>query len=222
MKEELFKKLSQAVIQGQKDECVELTKQLLGTDLSAKEILDNGLLPGMDVVGVRFRDNQIFVPQVLISARAMKSSLALLEPLLSKADIKANGTIVIGTVKGDIHDIGKNIVSMMFRSNGFTVIDLGIDASADKFIEAVIKEEADIIGMSALLTTTMSYMKTVIERIKTENINAKVMIGGAPVSQSFANQIGADGFAHNATDAVKVARELIGLNKKGNIYEQLS
>lgn len=216
---ELLKELSDAVIDGNKDKSVELTNKLLGLGMSAKDILDNGLLPGMEVVGIRFRDNIIFVPQVLISARAMKSSLALLEPLLSKAELKGSGTVIIGTVKGDIHDIGKNIVAMMLRSSGFSVIDLGIDTRAEKFLDAIKKENAEIVGMSALLTTTMGYMKTVIDRIKEENILVKVMVGGAPISKAFADQIGADGYAKNATDAVKLAKSLIGIVTKEETIE---
>ena len=214
MIEELLKELSTAVIDGNKDKSVEITNKLLELGLSAKEILDNGLLPGMDVVGVRFRDNIIFVPQVLISARAMKSSLAILEPRLSKSDLRGSGTIVIGTVKGDIHDIGKNIVAMMLRSSGFSVIDLGIDTKVEKFLEAIKNEQADIIGMSALLTTTMGYMKTVIDRLKSEQIFIKTMVGGAPISEGFADQINADGYAKNASDAVKLAKQLMGIALK--------
>lgn len=219
MTEGLFKELSQAVINGNKDKSIEITNKLLELGTKPKTILDLGLLPGMDVVGIRFRDNIIFVPQVLISARAMKSSLAILEPLLSKADLRGSGTIIMGTVKGDIHDIGKNIVSMMLRSSGFTVIDLGIDTKVEKFLEAVKKENADIIGMSALLTTTMGYMKVVIDKIKEERISVKTMIGGAPISKAFAAEIGADGYAKNATDAIKLAKQLIGIDSKEAIVE---
>ena len=214
MIDELLKELSTAVIDGNKDKCIRLTNKLLEQGLAAKDILDKGLLPGMDVVGVRFRDNIIFVPQVLISARAMKSSLSILEPLLSKSDLKGSGTIIIGTVKGDIHDIGKNIVAMMLRSSGFSVIDLGIDTRVEKFIDAIKKENADIIGMSALLTTTMGYMKTVIDKIKEDNIPVKTMVGGAPISKAFSMEIGADGYAKNASDAVKLAKQLIGMVPK--------
>lgn len=207
--EELLQKLAASVIDGKHLEAVELTKQLPALDYSAKEILDNGLLAGMNVVGQRFRDNIIFVPQVLVSARAMKFSLAILEPLLAEANVPVIGTVIMGTVKGDIHDIGKNIVSMMLRGNGFKVIDIGIDASFEKFIEAIKKENAQIIGMSALLTTTMIYMKTVIEKIKTENLPVKIMIGGAPVSKAFADQIGADAYGKNASEAVRLAREFV-------------
>lgn len=216
--EKLLKQLAQIVIDGKKDDAISLTNRLLELNYPPKKILDDGLLPGMDVVGVRFRDNIIFVPQVLISARAMKSSLAILEPLLSEAKIEGAGTVVIGTVKGDIHDIGKNIVAMMLRSNGFKVIDLGIDTSIEKFVDAIHRENPQIIGMSALLTTTMVYMKLVIERIKQDSLPVKVMIGGAPISRNFANQIGADAYAKNASEAVMVARELIGI-KDRNLHE---
>lgn len=214
--DELLKNLSQTVIEGRHLEAVEITKQLLSLNYPPKEILDNGLLPGMEVVGQRFRDNIIFVPQVLISARAMKSSLALLEPLLAESNIQSIGTVVIGTVKGDIHDIGKNIVSMMLRGNGFKVIDIGIDASSEKFIETAKRENARIVGMSALLTTTMLYMKTVIDRIRSENLDVKIMIGGAPVSKAFAEQIGADAYGKNASEAVRIARQFMNLLPASN------
>lgn len=207
--EELLQKLAASVIEGKHIEAVEFTKQLLALNHTPKEILDNGLLAGMNVVGQRFRDNIIFVPQVLISARAMKFSLAILEPLLAESKIPAIGTVIMGTVKGDIHDIGKNIVSMMLRGNGFKVVDIGIDASYEKFLDAVKKENAQIVGMSALLTTTMLYMKTVIDKFKNENLNIKIMIGGAPVSKAFADQIGADAYGKNASEAVRLAREFV-------------
>ena len=205
-----LKDLSDAVIAGGKERCEALTRELLSAGTDPKTILDGGLVPGMDVVGARFRDNIIFVPEVLISARAMKGSLAILEPLLSAANVKEIGTFVIGTVKGDIHDIGKNIVGMMLRGAGFKVVDLGIDTRAEKFIAAVRKEQAQIVGMSALLTTTMGYMKTVIEQMKAEGLNVRTMIGGAPVSEAFAEKIGADAYARNATEAVEKAKQLLG------------
>lgn len=212
--EELLQKLAISVIDGKHLEAVELTKQLLALNHTPKEILDNGLLAGMNVVGQRFRDNIIFVPQVLISARAMKFSLAILEPLLAESNIPVVGTVIMGTVKGDIHDIGKNIVSMMLRGNGFKVVDIGIDASYEKFWDAVKKENAEIVGMSALLTTTMLYMKTVIEKFKYENLSVKIMIGGAPVSKAFAEQIGADAYGKNASEAVRLAREFVNKENK--------
>lgn len=211
MTEEYLKQMAQSVIDGDKDTCEKLTHKLLDAGLSAKEILDRGLVPGMDVVGVRFRDNIIFVPEVLISARAMKSALAILEPILAASKVKEAGIYVIGTVKGDIHDIGKNIVSMMLKGAGFKVIDLGINTPVEKFIEAIKKEKADIVGMSALLTTTMGYMQVVINKLKEEGIQIKTMIGGAPVSAAFAEKIGADAYAKNASEAVEKARELLGI-----------
>jgi 5-methyltetrahydrofolate--homocysteine methyltransferase len=211
MTEDLLKEMAQSVIDGNKEKCEQLTHQLLEAGLSAKEILDRGLVPGMDVVGIRFRDNIIFVPEVLISARAMKASLAILEPILTAAKVKEAGTYVIGTVKGDIHDIGKNIVAMMLKGAGFKVIDLGIDTRVEKFIDAIKKENADIVGMSALLTTTMGYMKVVIDKIKAEGIAVKTMVGGAPISPAFAEKIGADAYAKNATEAVEKAKKLLGI-----------
>lgn len=201
--------LAKSVIDGAQETASDLTKQMLELGYQPKLILDEGLLKGMNVVGQRFRENIIFVPQVLISARAFKVSLAILEPLLSKTDTEGNGTVIIGTVKGDIHDIGKNIVAMMLRSSGFKVIDLGIDTRVEKYIEAIKSHQAAILGMSALLTTTMGYMKVVIDRVKQEGLQVKTIIGGAPISQSFALQIGADGYAKNATEAIEISKNLI-------------
>ncbi|MFQ6676219.1 MAG: corrinoid protein [Fidelibacterota bacterium] len=214
MIEKLLKELAQAVIDGDQVKCEELTHRLLEESLGPKEILDRGLVPGMDVVGIRFRDNIIFVPEVLISARAMKASLAILEPLLAKSNIEERGIFVIGTVKGDIHDIGKNIVRMMLRGAGFKVVDLGVDTRVETFLETVEKEKADIVGMSALLTTTMGYMKVVIDRIREERIRVRTMIGGAPVSQAFADKIGADAYGKNATEAVEKAKGLLDIPRQ--------
>ncbi len=205
----IYQALADAVIEGNQGKAVECTADLLKDGTDPKMILDNGLLKGMEVVGIKFRDNLIFVPQVLISARAFKSSLSILEPFLSKSDTEGMGTVVIGTVKGDIHDIGKNIVAMMLKSSGFRVVDLGIDVKAEKFIDAIKNEKAVILGMSALLTTTMGYMKAVIDKIKNENLSVKTIVGGAPISNSFAEQIGADGYAKNASDAVELSKRII-------------
>jgi 5-methyltetrahydrofolate--homocysteine methyltransferase len=207
--DDLLKQLAEAVIAGSVERCEALTRELLSAGAEAKQILDGGLVPGMDVVGVRFRDNIIFVPEVLISARAMKGSLAILEPLMTRAKVREVGTFVIGTVKGDIHDIGKNIVTMMLRGAGFRVVDLGINTSVEKFMAAARAENAQIVGMSALLTTTMGYMKTVIERLRSEGLPVRTMIGGAPVSQAFAEKIGADAYAKNAAEAVEKAKRLL-------------
>ncbi len=205
----IYQALADAVIEGNQVKAVECTADLLKDGTDPKMILDNGLLKGMEVVGIKFRDNLIFVPQVLISARAFKSSLSILEPFLSKSDTEGMGTVVIGTVKGDIHDIGKNIVAMMLKSSGFRVVDLGIDVKAEKFIDAIKNEKAVILGMSALLTTTMGYMKVVIDQIKNEHPSVKIIVGGAPISSSFAEQIGADGYAKNASDAVELSKRII-------------
>lgn len=204
-----FASLSEAVISGKKDEAVALTGMLLNQNISPDKILEEGLFPGMKEVGKKFKENLIFVPQVLISARAMKSSLSLLEPLLAGKKEIEKGSIIIGTVKGDIHDIGKNIVAMMLKSSGYKVVDLGINITAEQFISSVKKENASLLCLSALLTTTMTYMKTVIERVKSENLNIKILVGGAPLNKRYSDEIGADGFANNAADAVKVAESLL-------------
>jgi len=211
--EKLLKALAQAVIDGDKDKTEELTQSLLAAGQPARQILDLGLVPGMEVIGARFRDNLIFLPEVLVSARAMKASLTILEPILAAAKEEEVGTCVLGTVKGDIHDIGKNIVGIMLRGAGFRVVDIGVDTPAEKFLETARKEGADVVGMSALLTTTMGYMKVVMDRIRADGIQVKTLVGGAPLSQKFADQIGADGYARNAVDAVDKVKELLGLDR---------
>lgn len=214
MSENLFEELSEVIIAGNDAKAAEITQELLDEEEPAKKILDEGLMPGMNVVGKRFRENIIFVPEVLISARAMKASMSLLEPVLTRSNVKETGIVILGTVKGDIHDIGKNIVGMMLKGAGFKVIDLGINVPPEKFVETARKERPDIIGLSALLTTTMGGMKTVIERVRNADLAVKVLIGGAPITAEFTEQIGADGFAKNATDAVDLARELIDAQKE--------
>jgi len=214
MSENLFGELSEVIIAGDDTTAAAITQKLLDAEEPAKKILDEGLMPGMNVVGKRFRENIIFVPEVLVSARAMKASMSLLEPILSASNIKETGTIVLGTVKGDIHDIGKNIVGMMMKGAGFKVIDLGINVPPEKFVETARKEQPDIIGLSALLTTTMGGMKTVIEQVRNADLDVKILVGGAPITHEFTEQIGADGFAKNATDAVDRARELIDAQKE--------
>jgi 5-methyltetrahydrofolate--homocysteine methyltransferase len=212
--ENLLKQLAEAVIEGDKEKCEELTNNLLGAGLQAKAVLDRGLVPGMDVVGKRFRENEIFLPEVLVSARAMKASLAILEPLMAAANEKPVGTCVIGTVKGDIHDIGKNIVGIMLRGAGYKVIDIGVDNPVEKFLSAIEHEKPQIVAMSALLTTTMGYMKVVVDRIRAEGIPVKIMVGGAPLSQEFAEKIGADAYARSASEAVDTARGLLGSTRE--------
>lgn len=179
-----------------------------GTDVSA--ILNEGLISAMDEVGKRFSEGSVFVPEMMMAAQAMKAGVAELKPLIENVDTKSSGTIVIGTVKDDLHDIGKNLVAMMLESGGFNVIDLGVDVEVEKFLEAAKDNNADIICMSALLTTTMPAMEEVIKAVKAAGLNFKTMIGGAPVTQEFADQIGATGFSADAPSAVEKARELLG------------
>jgi 5-methyltetrahydrofolate--homocysteine methyltransferase len=174
-----------------------------------KKILDEGLIAGMNVVGDRFKKNEFYVPEVLIAARAMNQAMELLEPQLKKQGVKAVGKVAIGTVKGDLHDIGKNLVAMMLKGAGFEIMDLGIDVDPQKFVDAV-KGGANLIGLSALLTTTMPQMKNVIQALRAANLKVPVMIGGAPLTQNYANEIGACGYAPDAASAVDVARKLVG------------
>lgn len=206
--------LKEAVIVGNASAAKELTEKALAENISAKQILDEALIPGMTVVGEKFKNNEYYVPEVLIAARAMYSALDILRPILSKSEVETKGTVVIGTVKGDLHDIGKNLVRMMLEGGGFKVIDLGVDVAPEKFIEAINEHNAQILAMSALLTTTMPSMKTTIEALKSVGIRdkVKVMVGGAPVTQQWADEIGADGYAPDAASAVDKAKELLGVN----------
>jgi 5-methyltetrahydrofolate--homocysteine methyltransferase len=202
--------MNQALYEGRAPQIKELTEQALAEGRSAHEVLQEGLIAGMSVVGEDFKHNRVYVPQVLIAARAMKAGMAVLKPLLSAGGgAKSMGTVVMGTVKGDLHDIGKNLVCMMAEGAGFTIVDLGVDQSADKYVAAVREHHASIVGMSALLTTTMPYMRVVIDALKQEGLeHVKVCIGGAPVSQTFAEEIGADGYGADATRAVELFKEL--------------
>lgn len=192
---------------------IALVKEAVSEEISPKEILDSGLIAGMSVVGEKFKLNEIFVPEVLIAAKAMQAGLGVLEPLLAETGVKPKGRIVIGTVKGDLHDIGKNLVAMMFKGAGFSVIDLGIDVSPDAFIKKAEAEEASIIAMSSLLTTSMPSMKKTIDLLKKKGLNAamKTIIGGAPVTQEYADEINADGYAPDASSAVDKVKELLTL-----------
>jgi 5-methyltetrahydrofolate--homocysteine methyltransferase len=209
---DILEQLAAAVIKGDVDAMEELTEDALDEDLGAKEILDNGLMAGMDHVGVEFKAGNMFVPEVLRSAKAMKTSMAILQPLLSEAGAEAVGKIVIGTVKGDLHDIGKNLVGMMCEGAGFEVINLGTDVEADQFLAAIKEYEPHIVGMSALLTTTMRSMGDTVKAIEEAGLRdkVKVMIGGAPVTQNFADDIGADGYAANAASAADLAKRFVG------------
>jgi 5-methyltetrahydrofolate--homocysteine methyltransferase len=204
-----LKALADAVINGDQKTALEITKAALEEGTAAKDVLDNGLIAGMDVVGERFKKNEIYIPEVLISARAMKTAMAVLEPELVKAGVEPVGKLLIGTVQGDLHDIGKNLVAMMLKGSGFEVIDLGVDVSPEKFVEQVKAAKAQLIGMSALLTTTMPGMEKTIKAVKDAGIPVKVMIGGAPVTQDYADRIGADGYAPDAASAVDLAKSLV-------------
>jgi len=202
--------MNQTLYEGRAPQLTEMTEKALEEGRSAKEILQEGLIAGMSVVGEDFKYNRLYVPQVLIAARAMKAGMAILKPLLSAGgDTQSMGTVIMGTVKGDLHDIGKNLVCMMAEGAGFEMIDLGVDQSAEKFVAAVREHSAGIVGMSALLTTTMPYMKVVIDRLKDEGLDqVKVCVGGAPVSEMFAEEIGADGYGADASRAVELFKEL--------------
>ena len=207
---DLFENLANQVIEGNAPKTKELAEQALQEGRTPKDILENGLLAGMKVVGERFKRNEYYVPEVLMSARAVQAGLTLLEPLLAAAGVQPVGIVVIGTVRGDLHDIGKNLVAMMLKGAGFRVIDLGVNVPAEKFVEAVTESGANILAMSALLTTTVVNMKEVIDLLKANGIPAKVLIGGAPVTDNFARQIGADGYSRNASIAVDTAKQLVG------------
>ncbi len=211
----MFEKFKEELGSGNIAKVKEYVEFFLKEAVSPKEILDNGLIAGMDVIGDKFKKNEVFIPEVMIAAKAMQAGLDILQPHLVKSGIKPVGKVVIGTVKGDLHDIGKNIVGMMFKGAGFQVIDLGIDVSPKAFIDSVTRENADILAMSSLITTSMPSMGEVIELLKAENLNTKVraMVGGAPVTQQFADKIGADGYAEDASSAVDKARELLGITQ---------
>ena len=213
--EDKLKPLYEAIVAGKLEPAVEITRQAIAEGIAPQMIINNYMIKAMGEVGQRFQDGKAFVPQLLMAGRAMKGALELLKPLLAGSASTTIGKIVIGTVKGDLHDIGKNLVASMLEGCGFEVINIGIDVTCDKFVEAVKENHADILCMSALLTTTMRYMKEVIQALEEAGIRnqVKVMIGGAPVSQGFADEIGADGYSDNANTAVAVAKELIG-NKK--------
>ena len=203
--------LTESIKKGNRNEAKRLTQAAIDAKCSAREILD-ALVAGMDDVGRRFQANEIFVPEMLIASRAMKEAMLLLEPLLVLAGIKPEFTAVIGTVQGDLHDIGKNLVAMMWKGANFGVIDLGTNVPAEKFVTAAREHNAQVVGLSALLTTTMPAMKQTVAAIKQAGLlGVKVIIGGAPITQSFANEIGADGFAPDAASAVEVARKLFAV-----------
>jgi len=201
--------MAQALEKGDRKTVVQLVQAALAEKVPPEKVLAEGLIKGMDRVGRKFKANEVYVPEVLIAARAMAGGMEILEPVLAQAGVKSAGKVVVGTVKQDLHDIGKNLVVMMLKGGGFTVIDLGVDVDAAKFVEAAQKEGAEVIALSALLTTTMPNMKAVVEAKNAAGLKVKIMIGGAPVTQAFADEIGADGYSADAASAVDLARQLI-------------
>ena len=204
-----LKALADAVIKGNQAESVRLTREALEQGVAPKKVLDEGLIAGMSIIGVRFKANEVYVPEVLISARAMKTAMEILEPKLVAAGVKPLGKVLIGTVVGDLHDIGKKLVVMMLKGAGFQVEDIGVDVAPDDFIEKIRATKATIVGLSALLTTTMPAMDKTIQAIREAGLDCKIMIGGAPVTQNYANKIGADGYAPDAASAVDVAKRFL-------------
>ena len=211
---EIVKQIIDKVVEGNIAEVESLTKEAVEQKEDAQKILNEGFLSGLDIVGEKYSAGDFFLPEMLVAGMAMKAGMEILKPLLAKSSVKPRGAIVVGTVVGDIHDIGKNLVCMMFEGAGFKVIDLGIDVSAENFINAAKTNKADIIAMSALLSVTRAGMGGIIEDIRASELNhkVKVMVGGAPLTQDFAERIGADGYAPDATSAAKKARELLEID----------
>ncbi len=212
--EGILREMAEALYNGEVEKVTELTRRALDEGIPPEEILQKGLIAGMEKVGKDFRDGILFVPEVLVAAYAMKAGMEILRPLLAETGASGLGTFVIGTVRGDLHDIGKNMVAMMLEGAGFRVVDLGVDTPPERFVEAVREHNPQIVGMSALLTTTMVEMKRVIEALREAGLRdrVKIMVGGAPVTQEYADEIGADGYAPNASLAVEKAKALLGIN----------
>ncbi|KLU63252.1 methionine synthase [Peptococcaceae bacterium CEB3] len=201
--------IKEAVISGNAAKVKENTEKAVAEGMEVGIILNDGLIAGMNVIGVRFKSNEIYVPEVLIAARAMHAGMAVIKPLIANSGVQEKGVVVIGTVKGDLHDIGKNLVGMMLEGAGYRVIDIGVDNASENFVQAVQEHKPQIVGMSALLTTTMGQMKATIEELGSYRESVKVMIGGAPVTQKFADEIGADAYAPDAATAVELAERLL-------------
>jgi 5-methyltetrahydrofolate--homocysteine methyltransferase len=207
----ILNQIAESLMKGKANDVKALVEQALTAGEAPAKVLNEGLLKGMGVIGERFKKNEVYVPEVLIAARAMKAGMQILQPKLSAAGVQAIGIAVLGTVKGDLHDIGKNLVGMMLEGAGLKVIDLGIDVPPEKFVTAARDNNAQVVGISALLTTTMTNMKAVVDAVKASDIagKAKVMIGGAPVTQAFCDEIGADGYAPDAASAADLAKALL-------------
>lgn len=204
-----LKALSEAIIKGDQKTAVEITKAALDEGMAPESVLNDGLIAGMNIIGAAFKKNEVYIPEVLIAARAMKSAMEFLEPKLVEAGVQPIAKAMIGTVQGDLHDIGKNLVVMMLKGAGFDVVDAGVDVSAEKFVEQAKATGAKVIGLSALLTTTMPAMEKAIKALRDAKIDVKIMIGGAPVTQGYADKIGADGYAADAASAVDVAKAMV-------------
>jgi len=206
--------ISEHLINGQMEEVARLTKEAVDDGIDAGDILNKALISGMDEVGRRFKNNEFYVPEVLIAARAMKAGMAVLEPVLAKTGVEPRGRVVLGTANGDLHDIGKNLVGVMLKGAGFEIIDLGADVPAEKFVETAREKGAGVIGISALLTTTMIGMKQTIEMLQRDGMRdgVRVIVGGAPVTQQYADEIGADGYAPDSASAVDLVKKLLSLN----------
>ena len=208
---EILSQISEALQKGQAPLTKELTQKALDEGLNAKEILEGGLMDGMGIIGVKFKNNEVFVPEVLIAARAMNTAIEILKPFMIDAGVESSGKVVIGTVKGDLHDIGKNLVKIMLEGKGFEIVELGTDIAAEKFVEASKTEKADILCASALLTTTMTYMKDIVDAFEEDGSrdDITIMIGGAPVTQNFCDTIGADIYSPDAASAADAALEAL-------------
>jgi len=206
-----FEKMGQAVIQGNQDQVIELTQTAVDEGVEPNKIIENGLINGMNVVGKRFKAGDMFVPEVLMSAKSMKGGMNIVKPLLLEGEMPSEGTVLLGTVSGDLHDIGKNLVGMMMESGGLEIVNLGTDISPSEFAEKVKEHKPDVLGMSALLTTTMLSMRDTIEILEEEGLrnSVKIMVGGAPVTKEFSDEIGADGWAPDAASAKDLAFDLI-------------
>ena len=201
--------IAEAVIRGDRDAVGSMTQAAVDEGVSAEQIINEGLIAGMGVVGTKFKANEFYVPEVLIAARAMHAGMAIIKPLLAESGVQPRGTIAIGTVKGDLHDIGKNLVIMMLEGAGFAVVDAGVDVAPERFVALAQEHNAKIVGLSALLTTTMPSMKGAVEAIRAAGVPAKVIIGGAPVTQAYCDAIGADGYSPDAASAAELATRLI-------------
>ena len=208
----ILEDLAVEVRKGDADMAKNLTEEALSQNISAEEVLNSGLVAGMNVIGEQFKNNEIFIPEVLVAARAMKAGMQIIRPLLAEANVESLGKIIIGTVGGDLHDIGKNIVAMLLEGAGFEVVDLGADVTKEKFLEFAEKENPDVLGMSALLTTTMVFMKDMVIALEEAGLKdkMKIIIGGAPITQSYADEIRADGYAPDAASAVDLVKSVMG------------